>query len=384
MWSNLVYDSVCRLMKIHEEPIFIVIVTCIVIPSKHCGARPIACIQRPCVMNPIIAFTMLLFSAAALGQGTLLVANKNESTLSVLSLAGKVEVAKIEVGKGPHEVAVSPDGNIIAVANYGNKSIVANSLTIIDLSRKKKIKEISLAEFTRPHGIEFFSQDGVLVTSESTKTLIKVNVVTDEIALVARTDQFVSHMVAYSPRDHLAYVANVVSGTVSMIDVKESKLLRQLPFRKGIEGISVSPDGEEVWVANREDSTVTAMSTKSLEILAIMPAHQVAYRIKHLKNGRYVAVSNGMSGSLSIYDAKKKKLIKDVDLKDSTRKNTAEEPNMPVPVGIATSHDSRYVFVSMAGYDKVAIINTKNWNVEETIVTGDGPDGIYYSPIDID
>lgn len=334
-------------------------------------------------IKPIITFQILLISACSYAQGTLLVANKNENTLSVISLLTHAEVTKIEVGKGPHEVAVSTDGNIIAVANYGNKSVVGNSLTIIDLARKQRIKEISLAEFTRPHGIEFISQDELLVTSESTKSLLKVNVTTDEVTVVAKTDQLVSHMVAYSSGDRMAYVANIASGTVSMIDVRESKLLKQLPFNKGIEGISVSPDGTEVWVANRDDSTVTAMSTKTFEILGTMPAHQVAYRIKHLRNGKYVVVSNGMSGNLSIYDARRKKLIKDINLKDSGRTHTEQDPNVPVPVGIATGQDSRYVFVSMAGYNQVAIINTKNWTVENTIATGDGPDGIYFSQVNV-
>jgi YVTN family beta-propeller protein len=188
-------------------------------------------------------------------------------------------------------------------------------------------------------------------------------------------------MVTYSGTDKKAYVANIASGTVSMIDVGTNSLLRQLEFKKGIEGVTVSPDGMEVWVANREDSTVTAMSTKTFEKLAMMPAHEVAYRIKFLPDGNHVVVSNGMSGNLSVYDTKEKKHIKDIDLVDRNLSNSEEQPNNPVPVGIAVSTDSKFVYVSLAGYDQVVVIKTKDWSIEKIINTGSGPDGIYYSKL---
>ena len=333
-------------------------------------------------LRKLLLITLILSSFTILkSQGTLLIANKNEHNVSVIDLASGKEVSKIPVGQGPHEVAVSPSGKIAAVANYGNKQVISNSLTIIDVSKREKIKEISLGEYQRPHGMEFMSEDEVLVTCETKQVLLKVNIQSGTVSEVAKTNQLVSHMVAYSNTDKKAYVANIASGTVSMIDVTGSTLLKQLEFKKGIEGVAVSPDGKEVWVANRDDSTVTAMNTKTFEKSAPMPAHQVAYRIKFLPNGKYVMVSNGMSGNMSVYDAVKKTFIKDINLIDKSRPNTQEQPNMPVPVGMAVSTDSKFVFVSMAGYGQVAVINTKDWTVVKVIQTGNGPDGIYYSPI---
>jgi YVTN family beta-propeller protein len=333
--------------------------------------------------NFLICLFLIVFSDCLYGQGTLLVANKNENTVSIISLWSDQVVGTIPVGQGPHDVAISPNGKIATIANYGNKQVIGNSITVIDVMKKEKLKDISLGDYTRPHGIEFINEDEVLVTIETRKVLLKVNIQTEEITEVAHTDQLTSHMVAYSRADKKAYVANIASGTVSLIDVAENKLIRQLEFKKGIEGIAVSPSGDEVWVANRDDSTVTAMSTLTFEKPGVMPAHQVAYRIKFLPNGNYVLVSNGISGNVSLYDAKTKKFIKDIDLHDASMPATAEHPNMPIPVGFAISRDSQFVFVSLSGYDQVAIIRTRDWVVEKKIVTGDGPDGIYYSPIEL-
>ncbi|MCW5909751.1 MAG: beta-propeller fold lactonase family protein [Cyclobacteriaceae bacterium] len=335
-------------------------------------------------MKKIICAVISLLSVfqAGFAQGTLLVANKNENSVSIISISQGTELFKLNVGQGPHEVAVSPSGKLVVVANYGNKQVLGNSLSVIDIAKKQVVKEISTGEYVRPHGIEFINEDDVLVTSEAKQVLINVNIATDVVTEVAKTNQLVSHMVAWSPADKKAYVANIASGTVSMIDVAEKILLRQLEFKKGIEGVAVSPDGKEVWAANREDSTVTAMSTVTFEVLGTMPAHQIAYRIKFLPNGKQVLVSNGLSGNVSVYDARLKKHIKDIDLTDKTFFPPAGHPNMPVPVGTAVSTDSKYVFVSCSGYDRVAVISTANWKIVKTISVGDGPDGIYYSPVE--
>lgn len=294
-----------------------------------------------------------------------------------------MEVGRIAVGVGPHEVAISPSGKIIAVANYGNKQTTGNSLSIIDLTRKVKVKDISLGEYTRPHGLEFINESEVLVTIETRQVLLKVNVISDVVTVVAKTLQPLSHMVAYASNQKIAYVANIASGTVSMIDVETNSLLQQLMFKKGIEGISIAPDGNEIWVANREDSTVTAMNTQSFEVLGTMPAHQVAYRIKHVSAGQHVVVSNGMSGNVSVYDSKTKEWVRDVNLNTSSLEDSGKVTH-PIPVGIAFSDQSSFVFVSLAGYGQVAVIDTHTWQVTKSITVGDGPDGIYYSSFIVD
>ncbi len=332
----------------------------------------------------IIVFAMLVSSTQLTrGQGTLLVANKNEHTVSIVNLNSGATVAKISVGQGPHEVAVSPSGKMAAVANYGNRQVVGSSLSVIDIAKKEKIKDISLGEYRRPHGIEFITEDEVLVTSEANQALLRVNISSGEVSEVVKTTQQTSHMVAWSGTDHKAYVANINPGTVTMVDVPSKKLLRQIEFKKGIEGIAVSPDGKEVWVANREDSTVTAVSTSTFEKLGTMPAHQVAYRIKFTADGKWVVVSNGMSGNLSVYDAKKKKMLVDVNLQRADFTPEGNNPNMAVPVGIATSTDSKWIFVSTSGYRQVAMISTKDWKIAKRLDVGDGPDGVYYSKISV-
>jgi YVTN family beta-propeller protein len=335
-------------------------------------------VEKVIMKNIILIFIQIIVIHFADAQ-TLLVANKDEGTVSVVSLRTGKETSRISVGVGPHELAVSPSGKIAVAANYGNKQTIGNSLSVIDVIKKIKVRDISTGEYPRPHGIEFINEDEILVTSETKEALLKVNLSDGTVTELAHTGQKASHMVAYARVTGKAYVANIASGTVSAVDVQAKTLLRQIEVKKGIEGIAVSPNGEEVWVANRDDSTVTAIDVRTFQPIAMMPAHQIAYRVKFLPNGKNVIVSNGLSGNVSVYDVRAKSRIKDVSLMTGTA--TGVEENRPFPVGIAVSRDNKWVYVSLAGYDKVAVIATAKWSVVDTIDVGSGPDGISFSPI---
>ena len=61
--------------------------------------------------------------------GTVVVLNKAEASASLLDAGTGRELAKVQVGSGPHEVAISPDGTTAVVANYGQRQ-PGNTLTV--------------------------------------------------------------------------------------------------------------------------------------------------------------------------------------------------------------------------------------------------------------
>lgn len=77
-----------------------------------------------------------------------------------------------------------------------------NSLSVIDVTSKTNTKTIDLHDYKRPHGLEFINDNEVLVTSEATQTLIKIDITSGKVSEVAKTGQAVSHMIAYSKNDH--------------------------------------------------------------------------------------------------------------------------------------------------------------------------------------
>lgn len=317
--------------------------------------------------------------------GSLLVVDKANEKLIIMDLDNGTAVANIPTGRGPHEVAVSFDGKSAVVSNYGDKE-PNNSLSVIDVVNKTSTKTIDLGNYKRPHGLEFINDNEVLVTSEATQTLVKVDIKSGKISEVARTNQTHSHMVTYSKTDGCAYVANISAGTVSVIDVSENRLVQQITLKAGIEGLDVSPDGKELWVANRNDSTVAIVNTKTFKQEATLMAHQIAFRVKFVPGGQYAVVSNGMSGNLSVYDVKKRVLLKDVDffnLNNGVENvgKVRDKENPPIPVGVAMNGNGKYVYVANANYGLIAVVDTKDWKVVQALKCGGAPDGMYWGKV---
>lgn len=322
---------------------------------------------------PVVACVLIAVNLVSQPVGSLLVVNKADYSASLVDIPRNHAVT-IPVGYGPHEAAVSPSGKTGVITNYGDAQQVGNSLTIIDCAQKKKWKDISLGDYQRPHGAEFISEEELLVTSEAKSVLLKVNVRTEEIREVANTAQQGSHMVAYSPSDGMAYVANVFTGTVSVLDVARQQLITVMNVKQGIEGIAVTPDGKEVWVANRVDNNVVVINTATREQLAVLPARQLSFRVKITPDGKYAIVSNAVAGNLSVYDVRQHQWLRDVVLTDSAHPEQ-------VPVGITISANSEYVYVSSGADNHVIEIQVKDWTIRRRLSVGREPDGIAFSRI---
>src|SRR5688572_647759 len=84
--------------------------------------------------------TLLLLSVSAFAQAQaahhLFVVNKNGNTLSIVNAKTFAVERTVNVGNGPHEVAISPDGTKAYVANAAG-----NSVSVVDLKTytEKKI-----------------------------------------------------------------------------------------------------------------------------------------------------------------------------------------------------------------------------------------------------
>jgi len=337
-----------------------------------------------------LIFTIALFSAPLIAGspgGTLIVLNKSEASAGFIDLQSGETVATLTTGDGPHEVAVTADGKLAVVSNYGGKQS-GNSLTVIDVENLKVLKTISLGEYERPHGIVFLKGDSVvLVTAEARKALIAVNVKTGKILRTFTTDQDVSHMVDVTPEQKLAFVANIGSGSVSVVDLIDGKLLKNIPIGKGAEGVAVTPDGTEVWVSNREEDTISIISVKSLKIKDTVSVGSFPIRIKFSPDGKFAMVSLARSGEMAVVDRVRREVTHRIAMKLKAKADTASRlfknvfGGSPVPIGLVIHPKGKFAYVANTNADAIAVVNLDTWQVENYFQTGKQPDGLGFSPI---
>lgn len=316
--------------------------------------------------------------------GTLIVLNKDGASASIIDRAGGNELTRVDTGSGPHEVAVSPNGKIAVVGNYGQQQ-PGHTLTVINLTSLSIIKTIDLGKYHRPHGIVFLP-DGkrVVVTAEVEQKLLVVNIDSAIVEKAIDTNAQGSHMVVISPDAKRAFVSSIGSGTLTVIDLDSAKRVKTIETGKGAEGLDISPDGSEVWVGNRGADTISIVNTESLEVVETIKCATFPIRLKFTPDGERVLVSNARSGDVAVFDAKKRSVIKRIEMAKDWQPPAGQEnlfTQGPVPIGIIIPPDGKHAFVANTNVNLVTVIDLQTLEIINRLTAGARPDGLGYSQL---
>ncbi len=322
------------------------------------------------------AVVVLVLPCGALAD-TLVVLNKSDHEAALVDPSTYQVLAKLPTGKGPHEAATSPDGRTAYVSNYGSygvfrpgeppKTEPGHSITVLDLKQRAVKATFDLGSYTRPHGI-WVSRDAkrVWVTCEGSQAVLELDAATGKILRAWKTNQETSHMVVPTLDEKKLYVANIGSGSVSVID-RASDAVVTIPTAAGAEGIAVSPDGREVWVANRGANTLVVISTATDKVVASFESGgQMPIRVKFTPDGKQAWVSNARSNNVTVFDAASRKLLGTVDVG-------------AVPVGIQMTPDGRSAFVANTNANQVTVIDVAARKILRTFSPGTEPDGMAWA-----
>jgi len=336
------------------------------------------------------AVTVLLVGAL-LGLGsttvpaeTLLVVRKSASAVDFVDPGSGLTLSSVAVGFAPHEISRSPDGRFAAVSNYGTREEPGATLSVLDLEHPRELRRIELGAWRRPHGVVWFEQDRIAVTTEEPAALLIVDPRAARVIAQVPTEQAGSHMVAVISDPLHAFVTNRIAGTTTVIDLASSRKLADVPTGAGSEAIAVTRDGREVWVAAREAGTITVLDVQTNGVLATLTVPGQPIRIVMTPTGTAL-VSCAESGEVVAFDARNRRqtgrVTLDVQLPaGSGARAGAASATGAVPVGISIAGDGT-VFVAATRADKIVALALPALTVTRTIdVTGE-PDGMALTPI---
>ncbi len=318
---------------------------------------------------------------SAKAQGHLLIANKSDDTLDVVDLETGRSVHTYETGRAPHEVAVSADGVYAVVANYGRAD--GRDLTWIDL-QERTAKKLSIAGHRGPHGVVWLAA-GFLVTAEGTRELLHFDSEANLVQAIG-TGQLVSHMVTATPDEKLAFVANLGSGSVTVIDLVEGSKIKDIRTGRGAEGIATSPDGAEVWVTNRDEDTVSIIDVERLRIVETIDVPSFPIRAEITADGAWVLVSAAGSGEVVLIDRVTRQIARRASLALSTETGSdgrlfaGRFGESPVPIGIEVDPSGERIWVAATRSDVVVEMSLPELAVQRVLTAGRQPDGLALAP----
>lgn len=331
-----------------------------------------------------LAAVIAAIPAPPADAATLVVANKAGASASLIDLESGSVAATLPTGEGPHEVGISPDGRYALVTNYANDG---NSLTLIDIPGARVVRTIDLGEYTSPHGVEWLDAERAAVTVEDNRALIVVNTASGAVEQAIGTDQDVSHMVALDPGGKRAYVTNIGSGSLTVLDLEKGERIGNFPTGGGAEGVAVSSSGRHVWVTNRADDTVTVLDTGSLEKVKEISSKGFPIRATATSAGQ-VLVTRARAGELAIYDAAGMDEIRTVafdleSLEAGDRLFGDRFGDSSVPIGVVVDDDGSRAFVAHANADVITEVDLSNGEIVRVLRAGKEPDGMGYSVVKV-
>lgn len=293
----------------------------------------------------------------------LLVLNK-EGTLAVVDPSTRKVVGRVNTGEQPHEVAVSSDGKLAFVSNYGG-STPGNSLSVIDLAAMKELHRVDLGALRRPHGLAF-AGGKLYFTAETNKLIARYDPVANQVDWLLGTGQNTTHMVWVKPDATQMFTANIGSDSITIVERSGEQNWNEtvVAVGKGPEGFDVTPDGKQLWTANSRDGSISVIDLATRKLLHSFNVQtKRSNRLKFTPDGKLVLITDLDTGDLLVLDRATRKELKRVNLGHE-------------PAGILVEPSGARAYVAVTGDDCVAVVDLKTFDLQARIQTGKGPDGM--------
>ncbi len=330
----------------------------------------------------VVSCVCLLTAGPVASAATLVVGNKGEATVSLIALGSGKVVATLPTGESPHEVGISKDGTMALITNYGNREAPGSTMTLIDVVRAEVVKTIELPGYTRPHGVVWLA-DGkrAVVTAEDQKALLIVDVEGGKVASAIDTAQEISHMVAVGPGDARAFIANIGSGSVTVVDLATGKRVANVATGDGAEGVAVTAAGH-AWVTNRAADTLTILNAASLDVIATLESP--GFPIRATAAGTKVLVTRAKAGDLAIYDdgdiGKVTTIPLKLEAKDVEGRLFGDRfGKSSVPIGVVVDDGATRAWIAHANADVISEVDLVAGKISRRLTAGREPDGMAYT-----
>ena len=274
-------------------------------------------------------------------RGFVYTADERGNSVSVIDL-GTGQVKTIPVRISPHNVQVSRDGRLLLVVGMlaGTKMPEEQSTTGKAGHAPMQLGRLLIF-------------DAVTMNADN---LIDIGVGREP-----------AHVII-DPQGKLAYITNAEDNMLSVVDVSQRKVVREIKTGKSPHGLRMSPDAREIYVANTGDNSVSVIDVAGAREAARVPVGKAPAQVGFTPDGRRVYVSSTIDNTVVVVDT-------------ARRKKIAAVPVGRKPIQVFATPDGRYVYAANEGTAKnvdnrVSVIDTSTNKVVATVVTGKGAHGV--------
>jgi len=166
-----------------------------------------------------------------------------------------------------------------------------------------------------------------------------------------------------------AYVANINSNTVSVINIPTGQVVNSIPVGSGPWGTAISPDQTQVYITNNHGNSVSVINAASGSVVATIPVQSSPFGVAFTPDGSGVYVVNGSSNTVSVINPATQTVVATVPVQNS-----------PVGVAMAPTSNGTFAYVTNSASNTVSVIAVGSSTVVQTIPVGTGPRWVTVSP----
>ncbi|ADC52067.1 YVTN beta-propeller repeat-containing protein (plasmid) [Alkalihalophilus pseudofirmus OF4] len=206
----------------------------------------------------------------------------------------------------------------------------------------------------------------VVVTNSGDNSVTVINRKTDEVVNVEVGEY--PHGVRISPDQQNAYIANMQSADVSIIDLQLNEEVNRVHVGEGAVQTGFSHDGKYAFVGLHVDNQLAVINTSTQEVIKHIDVGVGPVQMFASYDNQYVVVANqgseeNPSDTISIIGLDTLEVEKEVPLGKGAH-------------GIVISKDSQYAFVTNMFEDTVSVVDLKTLEEVKRLDVGEYPNGI--------
>jgi YVTN family beta-propeller protein len=264
----------------------------------------------------------------------LIVATRENESISVIDTATGEVIQQINVGKNPEFVRIN--GNFVYISSEpsaiggpppkpGSKEAEEDDddddktparIAIVDLAKGEKIRDIVGGPETE--GIEF-SADGkeIVITNEADNTVTVHNIETGELVKTIHTHEYGDRPrgIKVSP-DGQTYLATLEYGNKFMVLDKDYNVVRTVDTGKVPYGISFDATGEHIYVAANKEKALQVFDAKTYEKIKDIPTGNRCWHFTFTPDDKQLLLACGKSDAIFVIDTEKQEVTKQIEVKD--------------------------------------------------------------------
>ena len=305
----------------------------------------------------LLALSALLtaFAAAPAAANTAVVLNSDDDSLSVIDTESYKETARTHIGRQPHHLTVSPDGQTLILAMAGG-----NELVFIDRPTGAIRQRVEVSD---PYQVGFSPDAKWFVTTSLRLDRVDIyNAATYQLVYRLPASKTPSH-IGFSPDSGTAYVTLQGSDQLIAIDVASGKSKWVVPVGRQPAGVFVRPSGT-VLVGIMGSDHIAEVDPKDGNIIRRIKTDRGAHNFLLSPDRKTLYVTNRVAGTISALNA-------------DTLDVTATLPAPGGPDDMALSADGQELWVTGRWRASVNVIDRASGTLKAQIPVGRSPHGIF-------